>query len=760
MSAPDQTERPAPPAFMRKYFKTIVTLIAVTTVIAITYSWTFTPHGRLDYRAALSLHLLSFNRTIRPDPGSDFEMVLPVNLIYALSFALPKEDVYKQQDIAIPGQGVEIPARVYWPTAAQTPDSPLPVIVFFHGGGFVVGSIDIFDSLTRALANATSAIVVSVGYRLAPAHPYPAAVDDAYAALQWVADNIGTLGGDPTRLIVSGESAGGTLATVVALKARDLGGPDIAAQVLYYPGTDISDDSYPSVEKFADGYGLSSAAVSTFRQAYIGHVQDKTDPYISPLRAASLAHMPPALIITAGFDPLTDATAAYATRLQQSGGTVTHRHYATTIHGFMNIRVFPQRRLALTETGKFLQVLFSDAARAMHNPRPSSVAGWDELIESLHSLPHRMLDKLPEAMRSDQQIQQEVGRLALEALTSVTIDALGGDGDFPVFLPALGQVLNVGQPNADTVYRAARITPGGSYRLRGERGTLRMANIGQVVPRGAETGSGRSYLDINTLAIDSHGRFDLLLSPSRPEGYTGDWWELRPETYRLVLRLVSSDWAAERSPTLSIERIDAPMGLPRRSADDLERRLRALPTAVSGMASMFVDHVTQLRNEGYINKLKMFDMTDSGGLVGQSYYEGAYEVADDEALIVATKVPAQCLYRSLILTNDLWETIDWYNNHSSLNDAQSSVDGDGVLRIVVSSKDPGVPNWLDTAGHSRGLIQGRWTECDSQPLPSVRKVALADIRKYLPAETPTITLEQREQIIRERRTALQQRPLW
>jgi hypothetical protein len=388
------------------------------------------------------------------------------------------------------------------------------------------------------------------------------------------------------------------------------------------------------------------------------------------------------------------------------------------------------------------------------------VAGWNEFVESLRVLPERMLAKLPESMRSSERVQQEVARLALEALTSVSIDTLGGDAENPTFLPALGHVLNVGQPNADTVYRTARIVAGASYRLRGKRGSLRMANIGQVVPRNAETGTGRTYLDINQLKVDAEDRFDVLLSPTRPNDYAGDWWELKPAANKLMMRLVSCDWANERSPTIAIERIDKPTGSPRRSAQDLEQRLRSLPIAVNFLGPMFVDHVEQLRQEGYLNTLKAFDMTSGGGLVGQYYYEGAYEICDDEALIVEAKVPDRFGYYSVILTNEIYETIDWYNNHSSLNDAQAVLDKDRVLRVVISSRDPGVPNWLDTAGHARGVIQGRWAECDSHPVPLIRKVALADVRKLLPAETGSVTREQREHIVRERRAALQQRPLW
>lgn len=390
----------------------------------------------------------------------------------------------------------------------------------------------------------------------------------------------------------------------------------------------------------------------------------------------------------------------------------------------------------------------------------SVVPGWDDLVESLRTLPDSMLARLPEAMRADPQVRQEVARLALEALASQTLDAIGGDADAPEFLPSIGYILNVGQPNADTIYRSARIDPAGTYRLRGTRGTLNLAVIGQVVPRNAETGAGRAHLDLNALHHDDQGRFDVLIAATRPEGHTGDFWELRPAANRLMLRMVASDWARERAPTLSIERIDRPAGRPRRAAADLEARLRMLPRQVGMMAGMFVDHVEQLRQEGFVNRFKVFDITSAGGLAGQFYYEGAFDLAADEALIVEARAPEKCGYRSLILTNELYETIDWYNNHSSLNAAQSDVDADGVLRIVVSARDPGVPNWIDTAGHARGAIQGRWTDCDSQPVPSAIRVPLAEVRRHLPAETRTVTPEERQRTIRERRAAQLQRPFW
>jgi hypothetical protein len=410
----------------------------------------------------------------------------------------------------------------------------------------------------------------------------------------------------------------------------------------------------------------------------------------------------------------------------------------------------------------------AQAAETAPAAQGSAVPGWDELVAKLRDLPDRMLAKLPEPLRSDPQVQQEVARLALAAISSQSLDALGGDGDHPQFLPSIGQIWNIGQPNADTIYRTAKLTPGGTYRLRGEKGSLRMAVITEAGPRPPQIpgqtapnlGPPRAVHDLDKLPADPDGRYDVVLSPARPQGYTGEWWQTSPTTNSLQLRLVSSDWAKEREPTLSIERLDLPPQRPRPGAADLEGRLRALPQAVDFIATLFVDHVAILRKQGFVNKVKVFDLATGGGLQGQFYYEGVYELADDEALIVEAKAPSQCRYRSLILTNELYETTDWYNNHSSLNDAQAPLDKDGVLRIVVSAKDPGVPNWLDTAGYPTGVIQGRWTQCNAQPIPSVKKVKSVDVRANLPAETGRVTPKQRQEIIRERRAQLLQRTMW
>ena len=353
-----------------------------------------------------------------------------------------------------------------------------------------------------------------------------------------------------------------------------------------------------------------------------------------------------------------------------------------------------------------------------------------------------------------------MARLALEALASVAIDTLGGDPDYPQFLPTIGQVLNVGQPNADTIYRAARIAPDGVYRLTGTRGSLNQAVIGQVVPRNAETGTGRAHLDINALPVDAEGRFEVLISATRPEGHNGAWWELRPAANRLLLRLVAQDWANEVSPTLALERIDRPLARGRVPAAVLEQRLRAMPVAMGFLGPMFVERVEQTRAEGFVHRFKVPDFSNIGGLEGQFYYETVYDLADDEALLIETEVPDVCPYRSLILTNGLYETTDWINNHASLNGAQAPLDRDGRWRVVVSARDPGVANWLDTSGYPSGMIQGRWTHCSANPVPEITLVKLADLPAHLPADVARITPQQRDDITRQRRRAALQRPYW
>jgi len=237
------------------------------------------------------------------------------------------------RNITADGPGGPIPLRVYRPAGA-TAGTPLPALVYFHGGGWVIGDLDTHDVQCRQLTAEAGITVVAVDYRLAPEHKFPAAVDDAWAATRWVAEHGSELGVDARRLAVAGDSAGGNLAAVVALLARDAGAPAIALQVLVYPVTDIGAETR-SYRDFADGYLLTRESMRWFTNHYVKSPSEAQDWRVSPLRAASLAGLPPALVITAGFDPLRDEGAAYAARLTDAGGLVDYVCYGGMIHGFM-----------------------------------------------------------------------------------------------------------------------------------------------------------------------------------------------------------------------------------------------------------------------------------------------------------------------------------------------------------------------------------------------------------------------------------------
>jgi hypothetical protein len=319
-------------------------------------------------------------------------------------------------------------------------------------------------------------------------------------------------------------------------------------------------------------------------------------------------------------------------------------------------------------------------------------------------------------------------------------------------------LFNLAQPNIDTIYRMAKITPGGSYRICGRSGSVAIAVLSQALPHHIRTGSAWPELDLSACATDESGRYAVVASPARPPGHGGEWWQLHPETDRLMLRFVSSDWSIERAPTISIERIDMPLRRARPSAASLEARLLDLPARFEAIATVGLTKPAALRAQGCVNRFKGID--SPGKMAAQSNFETYYEIGDDEALIIEMSIPDSYKYISLLLANELYQTIDWYNNHSSLNNAQYRMDQDGKLRIVVAARDPGIWNWLDTAGHPRGVIKGRWTGCDSQPLPDVHRVQFDDVGRFLPAETMQVTLTEREALLRERRRALMERPLW
>lgn len=234
------------------------------------------------------------------------------------------------ETLKVPVEGGSIAARLYRPFGDG---DALPGIIYIHGGGWVLCSLDTHDNVCRNLAASIGAIVVSVDYRMAPEYHFPVASDDCLAAVRWIAAHASSLGIDPARLVVGGDSAGGNLAAVTALRLRDEGGPALAGQMLIYPVTDDIAAGYPSYTEFAEGFGLTADDMAWFWEHYVPDPKVRTHPHASPLRAESLADLPPALVLTAGCDVLRDEGEAYAGRLAASGVTLDFRRYEGLHHG-------------------------------------------------------------------------------------------------------------------------------------------------------------------------------------------------------------------------------------------------------------------------------------------------------------------------------------------------------------------------------------------------------------------------------------------
>lgn len=265
------------------------------------------------------------------------------------------------EDLAIPGPGGDLPIRVY----ANDTGGVRPALVYFHGGGFLMGDLDSHDGVCRALAKDSGAVIVAVDYRLAPEQQFPAGVDDAYAATCWVAANAERLGIDARNISLGGDSAGGNFATVVAMRCRDAGGPALAVQVLIYPVVDMSSFETGSHREFGEGYMLTRSGMQYCTRYYLANPELARHPEVSPLLASDLTGLPPALIITAEFDPLRDEGEAYARRLEQAGVPVTLHRYDGMIHGFVSMHgIIPDGRTAIREAAEAIAGGLSQQASA------------------------------------------------------------------------------------------------------------------------------------------------------------------------------------------------------------------------------------------------------------------------------------------------------------------------------------------------------------------------------------------------------------
>lgn len=394
-------------------------------------------------------------------------------------------------------------------------------------------------------------------------------------------------------------------------------------------------------------------------------------------------------------------------------------------------------------------------AAALDNPPMSDAPAptvWAEVMTELAEAGDRFAATMRER---GEEADGDVYLTMLGIVMNDYLTRVSADADHPTFVPSTGYFQRLGSPNPDTVYRSAPVDPSGTYRLTGDRGTAWQVTI---MPFTASMQSRTPY-DFDELTTDASGRFDVIVSAERPGGHTGDWWTLEPDVGSLWVRSVSDRWGEERDPRIAIERLDVPSRR-RRGNEDVERRLRATAGVVAGAVGYGIRHVDELHAEGFVNRLKPIDYGASGGMPRQHYHEGLFDLGDDEALLVDAHLPAGCDYVSWSLTDRLLVTLDWTHAQTSLNRSQATIDDDRVLRVVVSGRDPGVRNWMDTTGYQRGVLQCRAIGSVEAPTLTTRVVPVGAVLDHLPAGTARVTPEERAAALEKRRRGFQLRSLW
>jgi len=268
--------------------------------------------------------------------------------------------------------------------------------------------------------------------------------------------------------------------------------------------------------------------------------------------------------------------------------------------------------------------------------------------------------------------------------------------------------------------------------------------------------------NVDDLSIAENGWFDVILSSKRPEGYTGDWWQLGKGAAWIMARQRSYDWLNEVDGRFGIERIDRPAIQPRYSAAEIAAKLERISIWAETWTRLSLNYAKESYENTKVNQFQLRDFGSEGGFTGkvQSYPQTVFKLKKDEALIVETELPDECRYWNFQLVDTYWRTLGGNNQLNSINGHQAKLDADGKFRFVVSAVDPGVPNWLDNMGYETGFVYGRWNICSRAPMPVAKKVKVSDVRKNLPEDTPVVSAKERDKAVRERRLGAQLRKRW
>ena len=405
------------------------------------------------------------------------------------------------------------------------------------------------------------------------------------------------------------------------------------------------------------------------------------------------------------------------------------------------------------------QVMADDAAAS------STLPEWSSYMKDLVPIGERYVDKLKDP--NDPVLRQRLYMFSYEMLAQGYFNLLYQDAKHPDFWPMFNQVFPVGFANPDDSYYQALLEGDGVYKISGYRGTTYMVDFqvgsGDFTPRGeGRMGPTQANYDLDRdVHVKKDGSFEVILSPERPTGWKGDWWKLSKTATFLWVRQIAYDWVKEVDGRFAIERLNTPAIKPRDTAEEIAVKMKRIPVWTDAWTKTMVGwNERTFKGNTPVNAVDVIDFSNQGGISTQRYIMGVFDIQADEALVLETEIPKPCRYWMFQLTDELTDSIDWTNRQSTVNGHSARLDKDGKFRAVISSKDPGVPNWLDVADYQRGLIVGRWKECASYPKPSVQKVKVADVRKYLPADTPLVTPEARDAHIRVMRKAVQLRRRW
>jgi hypothetical protein len=395
---------------------------------------------------------------------------------------------------------------------------------------------------------------------------------------------------------------------------------------------------------------------------------------------------------------------------------------------------------------------------------------WQEQLRNLDPVVDNLLRIWRPEGATEAEVQ-DMNRLCLSILACGYLCHVYTDDTRPVFMPLWNFAMNQGGPNPDYVYLQTEIDETGVYEITGFRGTTRFVELTQAQRRlmsvdtmkQANLGAGPrmpTTHELDDLTIGEDGAFRVILSAERPEGHTGDWWEMDPGVRSLLVRKCAADWINEVDARVAINRLDTTGG--DMTPEEFAERFSELPAWIEGMIHFDTNLVRYyLEHHGKDVLLRSQWIQQGGGLATkQAYYDGIHELAADEALIVEFPVPDPCHYWQILVADDRFSTVDWVNRQSSLNDVQAHVDDDGWFRGVVSQQDPGVWNWLDKADFPWGILQARFYRAEDYPEARVTRVPVAAVGEHLPGGTRTVTTEERREQLRLRRTGAQLRRLW